>query len=114
MHDLSSLTAAGHPATLLLLAAIYGTAAVFSGLSGFGFSAIGCLTLGFLPAQLGIAVLMGLSLVTQASSLGSLYGELRAHAGSSRGGDGVLPYLAGGTVGMPFGLAILAGFGGRG
>jgi uncharacterized membrane protein YfcA len=114
MQELVGLSAASTPSTLLLLSGIYATAAVFSGLSGFGFSAIGCLSLGFLPTQLGIAVLMGLSLVTQASSFSSLRSELRQHAGHWRRPDGVLPYLAGGTVGMPFGLAILADFGGRG
>ncbi|RZL39791.1 MAG: hypothetical protein EOP35_02830 [Rubrivivax sp.] len=96
------------PASALALAAIYTTAAVFSGLSGFGFSAIGCLSLMVLPPQLGIAVLMALSLLTQAFSLGSLWRELRRHAGPWHRRDGVLPYLAGGTVGMPIGLQVLA------
>lgn len=99
------------PAAALTLAAVYMSAAVFSGLSGFGFSAIGCLSLLVLPPQLGIAVLMALSLLTQAFSLGSLWGELRRHAGPWHRRDGVLPYLVGGTVGMPLGLQILAAAG---
>jgi uncharacterized protein len=113
MHALFDTTALYAPTTLLLLAAIYVVAATFSGLSGFGFSAIGCLTLILLPAQLGVVLLMALSLVTQASSFGSLRAELRQHAGGWWQPDGVLPYLLGGTAGMPLGLAILAEFGGR-
>jgi uncharacterized protein len=108
MQGLLSIAGVGEPSALAALAIIYATAAVFSGLSGFGFSAIGCLSLIVLPPQVGIAMLMCLSLVTQASSLGSLWRELRQHAGSWKSGEGVLPYLAGGTIGMPVGLAILA------
>ncbi len=107
MHELPSF-AASAPSTLAALAVICTSAAVFSGLSGFGFSAIGCLSLIVLPPQVGIPMLMSLSLVTQASSFGSLWHELRRHTGLWDGGDGVLPYLAGGTVGMPAGLSILA------
>jgi uncharacterized protein len=113
MQDLFNVAGIGGPATLIALATIYTTAAVFSGLSGFGFSAIGCLSLIVLPPQVGIAMLMCLSLVTQASSFGSLRRELQRNTGSWRSGQGVLPYLAGGTMGMPFGLAILAFVGAR-
>ena len=94
------------------LLAVYLLAGVFSGLSGFGFSAIGCLSLLALPANLAIALLMGLSLVTQAASLSSLWAELRDHAVQRRWNEGVGPYLAGGTAGMPVGLWILAKIGG--
>ncbi|MBG6081921.1 putative membrane protein YfcA [Rubrivivax gelatinosus] len=114
MHTLIDASALFAPTTLLLLSLIYLVAATFSGLSGFGFSAIGCLTLMLLPASTGVALLMALSLVTQASSYGSLRAEMRRHAGRWHRADGVLPYLVGGTAGMPFGLAILAEFGGRG
>jgi uncharacterized membrane protein YfcA len=113
MHTLLDFSHLGEPATLIALAVIYTTAAVFSGLSGFGFSAIGCLSLVVLPPQLGIALLMGLSLITQMSSFGSLWSELRRHVGPWHRSDGVLPYLVGGTLGMPAGLAILAAFGAR-
>lgn len=99
------------PREALALAGIYTAAAVFSGLSGFGFSAIGGLSLIVLPPQLAVAVLMGLSLLTQATSLGSLWRELRVHAGPWTRRDGVLPYLAGGAAGMPVGLHILASHG---
>jgi uncharacterized membrane protein YfcA len=100
-------------ASLAWLAAIYTTAAVFSGLSGFGFSAIGSLSLAILPPQIAVAVLMGLSLITQASSFGMLWGELREHVATRQQHGGLLPYLAGGTAGVPVGLAILSAFGAR-
>jgi uncharacterized membrane protein YfcA len=98
---------------MLVLAALYTMAAVFSGLSGFGFSALGCLSLVLLPPRLGVPVLMGLSLITQASSLRSLRDELQQHLRPWLRRDGVVPYLVGGTVGMPVGLAILAVCNGR-
>ncbi|MBC7940806.1 MAG: sulfite exporter TauE/SafE family protein [Chitinophagaceae bacterium] len=94
--------------SVLLLAAIYAVAAVFSGLSGFGFSAIGALSLVMLPPQLGVPVLMALSVASQAPSYGSLARELRQHAGAWHRRDGVMPYMAGGVVGLPVGLAILS------
>ena len=41
----------GGPAAWVALAILYTAAAVFSGLSGFGFSAIGCLSLVVLSAM---------------------------------------------------------------
>ncbi len=92
--------------TLLFLAAIYAASATFSGLSGFGFSAIGALTPFFLPPQLGICLLMLLSVFTQALSLGSLRDEMRACNASWQ--RGFLPCAAGGFLGLPLGLKILA------
>ncbi len=112
MPALAILAAFGGPSTLATLAVIYATPAVFSGLSGFGFSAIGCLSLVVIPPAVGVPMLMCLSLVTQASSFGTLRRELRRQAGSSKDG-GVLPYLAGGTLGMPVGLGILTFVGAR-
>ena len=94
------------PQALGVLLAIYGISAVFSGLSGFGFSAIGCLSLAILPPQVGVPMLMGLSLATQAFSFASLWGELRSHVSLGDAHNGVMPYLVGGTAGMPVGLAI--------
>lgn len=111
--SLTELFFIAEPSVLLVLAGIYLTASIFSGLSGFGFSAIGCLSLLVLPPQHGIAMLMGLSLTTQASSIRSLWPELRRHALPLNRHDGVLPYLAGGTIGMPGGLAILSLLGAR-
>ena len=79
---------------------------IFSGLSGFGFSAIGALTLCLVPPQFGVCMLMLLSVFTQAMSLGTLRDELLAHNASWQ--TGFLPYVAGGVLGLPLGLKILA------
>jgi len=101
------------PAALALLGGIYAAASVFSGLSGFGFSAIGCLSLLVLSPQLGIALLMSLSLLTQSASLRSLWPSLRPHVLPWSRPDGVAPYLAGGLFGMPAGTAVLSDVGAR-
>src|SRR5436190_23986855 len=95
-------------ASLAALAAIYAIAAVLSGLSGFGFSAIGCLSFAVLSPELAVAMLMGLSLLTQASGAAALWSELRRHMTPWHRRDGVMPYLAGGVAGMPFGLTLLS------
>lgn len=95
-----------HASTLVALAMIYLASAIFSGLSGFGFSAIGALTLCVVPPQFGICMLMLLSVFTQAMSLGTLRVELRAHNAIWQ--QGFLPYAAGGVLGLPLGLEILA------
>lgn len=94
--------------SLLMLGAIYLVAAVLSGLSGFGFSAVGSLSLLVLPPQLGVALLMGLSLIGQLASYRSLRSEL-CDAGGAAGPwrEGVGPYLLGGCLGLPAGLAVL-------
>jgi uncharacterized protein len=98
-----------HPAlTLALLGCIYVGASIFSGLSGFGFSAIGSLSLLLLPPAQGVALLMALSLVTQTASLLALRRKLfsdQSHADNARK---AWPFLAGGAIGMPFGLMALA------
>lgn len=97
--------------TASILCVVYASAGLFSGLSGFGFSAIGSLSLLVLPTDLAIPLLMGLSLVTQSASLSSLSSEMRSHR-LWRWRGGVMPYLAGGTAGMPVGLWILHRTGG--
>jgi hypothetical protein len=101
-----SLLASVDLPTVLILAAIYAASAVFSGLSGFGFSAIGALSLCVVPPQTGICLLMLLSVFTQATSIGSLRAEMRDHNADWR--RGFVPYAAGGIAGLPLGLAILA------
>ena len=93
-------------ATILLVAGIYFLSALFSGLSGFGFSAIGALTLCVLSPQFGICMLMLLSLFTQAMSIGSLGGDVRKH--NVDWTRSFLPYAAGGVLGLPAGLWVLA------
>jgi hypothetical protein len=91
---------------LVVLLGIYAASALFSGLSGFGFSAIGTLTLCLVPPQLGICMLMLLSAFTQVMSLSALRDQVLPHDASWKGG--FLPYVAGGVLGLPLGLWILA------
>lgn len=93
--------------SLVLLAATYAAAGVFSGLSGFGFAAVGSLSMIALSPQLAVPLLMVLSFATQAASLRTLWAELRPVGAPWHRPDGVLPYLLGGLAGMPVGLSIL-------
>jgi hypothetical protein len=96
--------------SLLMLGTVYLVAAVFSGLSGFGFSAIGSLSLLVLPPQLGVALLMGLSLIGQLASCRSLWSELRDAQGAAGAWRyDAWPYLVGGCLGLPAGLHVLSG-----
>jgi uncharacterized protein len=92
-------------ATVLALVCILGVSALMSGLSGFGFSAIGALCLWLLPPKLGVPLLMSLSAANQLMSLGQLKADLRPVR--EWWPDGPAPYLAGGFIGVPVGLAIL-------
>jgi uncharacterized membrane protein YfcA len=92
-------------ATILSLLCILGLSAVTSGLSGFGFSAIGALCLWLLPPKLGVPLLMSLSAANQLMSLGQLKADLRPLR--QWWPQGPAPYLLGGLLGVPIGLAIL-------
>ncbi len=107
MLDISHLFVVTAPADWIGLALIYASAAVISGLSGFGFAAIGALSLIYLPPVTAISMLMLLSLSTQALSFGRLWGELRTHSQRWNGPEGVLPYCAGGILGIPIGIEIM-------
>src|SRR3984893_4908696 len=101
-----SLIATEFPlSTLPILVCILGVSAIMSGLSGFGFSAIGALCLWLLPPKLGVPLLMTLSSANQLMSLGKLKADLKPLR--QWWPDGPAPYLAGGLVGVPAGLAIL-------
>jgi hypothetical protein len=76
-----------------------------SGLSGFGFSAIGALCLWLLPPKLGVPLLMSLSTANQLMSVGQLKADMKPIR--EWWPDGPAPYLLGGLVGVPVGLAIL-------
>lgn len=102
---LSALPADVSPGTLLGLLAILSVSAVMSGLSGFGFSAIGALCLWLLPPTLGVPLLMTLSSANQFMSLGQLKADLRPVREWWPEGPG--PYLLGGLAGVPLGLSIL-------
>jgi uncharacterized protein len=91
--------------TIAALLVIVGASALMSGLSGFGFSAIGALSLWLLPPKLGVPLLMGLSAANQLMSIR----QLRADMPPVRRWwpHGPAPYLLGGLIGVPVGLRIL-------
>jgi len=91
--------------TLVTLALILAVSALMSGLSGFGFSAIGALCLWLLPPQLGVPLLMTLSAANQLMSLRQLKADMQPLR--QWWPDGAGPYLLGGFVGVPVGLTIL-------
>lgn len=93
------------PATLAALVLILGLSAIMSGLSGFGFSAIGALCLWLLPPKLGVPLLMTLSSANQLMSLRQLKQDMRPVR--EWWPEGPAPYLLGGFVGVPIGLSIL-------
>jgi uncharacterized membrane protein YfcA len=88
-----------------LLILILAASAIMSGLSGFGFSAVGALCLIMLPPKLGVPLLMTLSAANQIMSLAQLRADLKPVREWWSGGPG--PYLLGGIVGAPVGLSIL-------
>ncbi|MDB5482687.1 MAG: hypothetical protein JWO83_3740 [Caulobacteraceae bacterium] len=104
--NLSSLIPSGYSLqTMIPICGILGVSGLMSGLSGFGFSAIGALSLWFIPPTLGVPLLMSLSTANQLMSLGQLKADLRPLG--EWWPDGPTPYLLGGLLGVPIGLAIL-------
>ena len=93
------------PLEVGLLIAILAASALMSGLSGFGFSAVGALCLTLLPPALGVPLLMSLSAANQLLSLRQLKADMKPFA--EWWPNGPAPYLLGGLVGVPIGLAIL-------
>src|SRR3978361_275953 len=72
-HDLAGRTVLGcHLWQLCLIAMILCVSGLMSGLSGFGFSAVGSSCLLLLPPQLAVPLLMALSTANQFMSLGQL------------------------------------------
>jgi hypothetical protein len=104
--SIESLLPAGFsPGALFLLVLIVGASGLMSGLSGFGFSAIGALCLWVLPPKLGVPLLMGLSTANQLISIGQLKADMKPLREWWPHGPG--PYLLGGFFGAPVGLLIL-------
>ncbi len=91
--------------SLITILVILGFSGLMSGLSGFGFSAVGALCLALLPPKLGVPLLMTLSTANQLMSLGQLKADMRPLKEWWPEGPG--PYLLGGLVGVPIGLYIL-------
>jgi len=90
---------------LALLLVVLGTAGLVSGLSGFGFSAVGAAILVLLPPSQGVPLLMALSTANQLLSLRQLKDEMVPLAKWWPEGPG--PYLLGGVLGVPCGLWLL-------
>ncbi len=91
--------------TIVMLCIILGSSAIMSGLSGFGFSAIGAICLWLLPPTLGVPLLMTLSTANQLMSLGQLKADMKPMR--EWWPNGPAPYLLGGLLGVPVGLTIL-------
>ena len=95
-------------------AVIYFTSAVLSGLSGFGFSALGALSMWFLPPQFAVSMLMSASLITQIYSLKATLKARPAmkinHMTPFLFMRQIVPYVVGGTLGLYVGIQLLAMF----
>jgi len=91
--------------TVSALLVILVISAITSGLSGFGFSAIGAASLWFLPPQVGVPLLMALSSANQMLSLRQIHSELKPLR--EWWPHGPAPFILGGLLGIPLGLEIL-------
>lgn len=78
---------------------------VMSGLSGFGFSAIGAVSLLFLSPMLQVPLFQALSTGNQMLSVRQLRKDMPNSAKEMWAGPG--PYMLGGAVGVPIGIWIL-------
>ena len=85
---------------------VLATAGLVSGMSGFGFSAVGAAILVLLPPAQGVPLLMALSTANQMLSLRQLRSEMAPPSEWWPAGPG--PYVAGGVLGVPCGLWLLA------
>jgi uncharacterized protein len=80
-------------------------AGLVSGLSGFAFAAVAAVLLWLMPAIQAIPLIMVLSTCNQLLSVGSLWREMRLVPAPNT--ECALPYIAGGLIGVPVGLAVL-------
>jgi uncharacterized membrane protein YfcA len=94
-----------NPAGAAVAAFVLFFTGVVSGLSGFAFSAVAACILWLLPPLQALPLIMLLSTCNQLLSVGALRKELVLRSTAER--EGALPYIAGGLVGVPIGLAIL-------
>jgi hypothetical protein len=91
--------------TIAMLLVILGASAIMSGLSGFGFSAIGAICLWLLPPALAVPLLMALSSANQIMSLRQIRADMKPVR--EWWPNGPAPFIMGGLVGVPAGLWIL-------
>lgn len=90
---------------VVTLAMILAASGIMSGLSGFGFSAIGAISLALLSPTVAIPLLMALSTANQLLSVRQLKADMKPLR--QWWPDGPAPYLAGGALGVPIGLWVL-------
>src|ERR1700692_1732008 len=91
--------------TIAMLLVILGASAIMSGLSGFGFSAIGAISLWLLPPARAVPLLMALSSANQIMSLRQIRADMKPVR--QWWPNGPAPFILGGLVGVPIGLSIL-------
>lgn len=91
---------------VMVLGAILVFSGLMSGLSGFGFSAVGSACLLILNPKLGVPLLMALSTANQLMSVGQLKEDMpKSWKEAWPSGSG--PYVIGGVVGVPLGIWLL-------
>jgi len=106
-HELMGRTVIGfHLWQLCLIAVILCVSGLMSGLSGFGFSAVGSSCLLLLPPQLAVPLLMALSTANQFMSLGQLRQDM-PKSWAEAWPEGSAPYILGGVLGVPIGIWLL-------
>jgi uncharacterized protein len=80
-------------------------AGLMSGLSGFGFSGIGAVTLMFVPKIPGVPLLQTLSMLNQFTSIFQILGDMPKTWKAAW--NGTIPCMLGGFLGAPTGLYLL-------
>jgi uncharacterized membrane protein YfcA len=91
---------------LIVIVGILCLSGLMSGLSGFGFSAVGSSCLLFIPPKLGVPLLMALSTANQLMSVGQLREDM-PKTWKEAWPSGAAPYVAGGVLGVPLGIWLL-------
>jgi hypothetical protein len=105
--DLSGKTVIGfHLWQLIVITVILSISGLMSGLSGFGFSAVGSSCLLLLPPKLAVPLLMALSTANQFMSLGQLREDM-PKSWKEAWPQGSAPYILGGVIGVPLGIWLL-------
>lgn len=92
--------------TLFAVFLIFALAGFVSGLSGFGFSAVGIAVLWFMNPTRAIPLLMALSIANQLLSMSQLKGDMLP--ANKWWSHGPATYILGGACGVPFGVWIMA------
>lgn len=113
LHGLHKFPATPQPsdgsglAGMAFVAIVLFFAGVVSGLAGFAFSAVAACVLWLLPPLQAVPLIMLLSACNQLLSIGKLRGEMVIRSTPER--EGALPYILGGILGVPIGVALLRG-----